>query len=74
MTEPTSKSRQLAEIAFAEARSQFLARDPSTLDIDLVKQAHEEKTMRLRKARLARDAEDKTNMSDLIPRQSKKKA
>jgi hypothetical protein len=67
MTEPSSKSRQQAEIAFAEAQSQFLARGPSISNIDPVAKAREEKTMRLREARLAKESEDKVNPAHSRP-------
>lgn len=58
MTEPHSKSRQQAEIAFAQAQSQFLARDRGASDPDPATTAREEKTSRLREARLAKERDD----------------
>jgi hypothetical protein len=59
MTQTHSRSRQLAEIAFAKAQSQFLARDRAVEGPHPTVQAREEKTLRLRKMRLARESEDR---------------
>ena len=64
MTEPPSKLRQQAETAFAEAQSQFLAKERRGPDVDPVAQARDEKTIRLRKVRLAKELEDKANIAD----------
>ena len=55
MTQQYSKSRQQAEIAFAKAQSQFLARAQPVEEFDLIVQARDAKTLRLRKARLAKE-------------------
>lgn len=57
MTEKHSKPRQQAEIAFAQAQSEFLARGRAVVDTDPVTQAREDKTLRLKKARLAKELE-----------------
>jgi hypothetical protein len=57
MTEKHSKPRQQAEIAFAKAQSQFLARGRAGADTDPVARAREDKTLRLKKARLAKELE-----------------
>lgn len=58
MTEKHSKSRQQAETAFSKTQSQFLARERALEEIDTIAVAREEKTLRLREARLAREQQD----------------
>lgn len=58
MTETFSKSRQQAERAFAKAQSQFLARNRVIEERDLLVQAREEKILRLKEARLAKELGD----------------
>jgi hypothetical protein len=62
MTEKQSKLRQQAEIAFAKAQggTQPGARVKSRAveEIDLMVQARNEKTMALKQARIAKEAED----------------
>lgn len=58
MTETHSKSRQRAEIAFAKEQSQFFARGNAVEELDAIVQAREEKTLRLREARLAKELQD----------------
>lgn len=52
-----SKSRQKAESAFAKVQSQFLARNRAIEDVDTAAKAREDKTARLRTARLAMQAD-----------------
>lgn len=59
MTPTHSRSRQQAEIAFAKAQSQFLARERAADELDAAAEARREKTLRLRTARLARELEDR---------------
>lgn len=59
MTPTHSQSRQQAEIAFAEAQSQFRARERAADELDAAAEARREKTLRLRAARLARELEDR---------------
>lgn len=58
MTETHSKSRQTADIAFGKAKSQFDARERVFAEIDSMVGAREEKTLRLREARLAKELQD----------------
>ncbi|PWU71770.1 hypothetical protein DK867_17490 [Ochrobactrum sp. POC9] len=58
MTSTHSRSRQTAEIAFAKIQAPFLLRKPVDQKCDPVAQARQEKTLRLRTARLAKEAED----------------
>lgn len=59
MAQTHSKSRQHAEIAFGKAQSQFLERQGTAEGGDPVAIARAEKTLRLREARLAKEAEDR---------------
>ncbi|WP_099868118.1 hypothetical protein [Pararhizobium haloflavum] len=63
MSEQHSKARQLAEIAFTKAQSQFLAKDRAIEEVDTLVHAREEKTLRLRKARLAKDQTDRARVA-----------
>lgn len=61
MTHTSSKSRHRAELAFAKAQSQFLARDKASSVISLNMQitlTRDDKTARLRQARLAKELRD----------------
>lgn len=57
MTQTHSKSRQTADVAFGKVQSQFEARKRVFDELDLVVAAREEKTLRLREARLAQEAQ-----------------
>ncbi|KAA0700267.1 hypothetical protein DTW90_00785 [Neorhizobium sp. P12A] len=57
MTQTQSRSRQQAEVAFAEAQSEFFARGRAVDELDSIAQAREEKTLRLRTLRLAKEEE-----------------
>jgi len=59
MTDKISKSRQQAEIAFGATQSQFFARSHAVEELDSIVQAREEKTLRLRDARLAKEQADR---------------
>lgn len=59
MSQTHSKSRQKAEIAFANAQSQFFARNSAVEELDSLVLAREEKTRRLREARLAKELQDR---------------
>ncbi|WP_271024042.1 hypothetical protein [Rhizobium sp. RCAM05973] len=60
MTQTYSKSRQKAEIAFGNAQSQFFARNNAVDELDFLARSREEKTLRLREARLAKELQDRT--------------
>ena len=68
MTEPHSKTRQAAD-AFRKAQSQFIARKRLFEEIDQIVVARDEKTVRLREARLANEA-----LKQLKPSQTAKRA
>jgi hypothetical protein len=57
VTQKHSRPREQAEIAFAEAQSQFLARDRIVAGAASTLQARE-KTLRLKQARLARESKE----------------
>lgn len=59
MSQTHSKSRQQAEIAFANAQSQFFGRNRATEELESLVQAREAKTLRLREARLAKESKDR---------------
>jgi hypothetical protein len=54
-----SRLRQQAEIAFTRTQSQFLARKRAVEELDATVQAHDDKTSRLRKARLDKELENR---------------
>jgi hypothetical protein len=56
MTQAHSKSRQRAEIAFGKAQSQPFSR--AAKELDAVVLDRQEKTLRLREARLAKEMQD----------------
>lgn len=58
MTQTHSKSRQQAEVAFSNVQSQFFARNSAFEELDSIAVARDEKTLRLREARLAREAQE----------------
>ncbi|MGV1760896.1 hypothetical protein ACQZ6F_29050 [Rhizobium sp. A22-96] len=60
MTEAYSKSRQMAEIAFGNAQTQFFAKDKAVEELLSVAQSREAKTLRLRAARLSRELAHRT--------------
>lgn len=55
----SSNSRDTAEAAFGDLQSEFFARGNASDEIDHVTKARDEKTARLREARLAREEEDR---------------
>lgn len=59
MTPSHSSSRQTAETAFAKIQSSFLVRQHADEGCDPILQARQEKTLRLRNARLAKEDDDR---------------
>lgn len=59
MTQTYSKSRQRAEIAFGNVQSQFFARNSAVEELDSLARSRQEKTLRLRDARLAKESQDR---------------
>ncbi|MFD1327828.1 hypothetical protein [Mycoplana ramosa] len=73
MTQTHSKSRQQAEIAFSKAQSQFFARDRAVEEQEAIVRAREEKTLRLREARLTKESDDRAAATaSLILKRAKK--
>lgn len=60
MTENHSKARQAAEKAFDKTKAPIAAGDRAREEIDSVAKARQEKTSRLREARLAMEARSAT--------------
>lgn len=58
MTEQQSKARQQAEISFSNEQTQFFAKGHAVEELNSAVLAREEKTLRLRAARLAKEQED----------------
>ena len=54
-----SKSREHAEVAFGTLQSQFFARGHAVEENDYVTKSREDKTSRLREARLAKEEQDR---------------
>ncbi|MDZ5454791.1 hypothetical protein [Labrys sp. ZIDIC5] len=73
MTESYSKPRQQAEIAFGKTQSQFLARERAFEELESAGSARDEKTLRLREARLAREAQNSIRLAvKPAPKRAKK--
>ncbi len=71
MSQTHSKSRQKAEIAFANVQSQFFARNSAVEELDSLVLAREEKTRRLREA-LAKELNDReTATASLIAKRAR---
>lgn len=74
MTETYSKSRQQAEIAFGDVQSQFFARNSAVEELNSIVQSREEKTLRLREARQAKELQDRaTATAALLNKRARKK-
>ena len=58
MANDTSKPGERADITFAGMQSQFYGRGGAAEEVDALVAAREEKTARLREARLAKDRRD----------------
>lgn len=58
MSETHSKSRQQAEAAFSRTQAQPIVRNRAEEELHSIVVAREEKTLRLREARLAKELED----------------
>ena len=58
MTQTHSKSRQQAEIAFSATQSNFFAKGHAVEELISIAQAREDKTLRLREARIAKELQD----------------
>ncbi|WP_426237655.1 hypothetical protein [Pararhizobium sp. DWP1-1-3] len=67
-------SREHAEAAFGHIQSQFFARGNAFEEIDYVTTAREEKTLRLREARLAKEDQDRLSASTKPALKTRKRA
>ncbi|WP_320201289.1 hypothetical protein RMR16_000570 [Agrobacterium sp. rho-13.3] len=74
MTDAHSKSRKQAEIAFGATQTQFFARGHAVDELNSITQAREEKTIRLREARLAKELEDSKKPPAIAPPKRVKKS
>ena len=54
-----SKPREQAERAFTKEQSQLMSRNRAIEDLDTIAEAREEKTSRLKNARLTKEADDR---------------
>ncbi|WP_416066656.1 hypothetical protein ACK9YZ_11260 [Rhizobium sp. ZK1] len=73
MSQTHSKSRQKAEIAFGNVQSQFFARNHAVEELDSLVLARDEKTRRLREARLAKELKDReAATASLIAKRARK--
>lgn len=73
MTQTHSRPRQQAEIAFAKAQSQFL-RAGAVPEIDTIAHDREEKKLRLKKARLAKELDDRAKVTAALLSKRAKRA
>ncbi|MCX2725771.1 hypothetical protein [Roseibium salinum] len=73
MTENYSKLRQQAEAAFGKAQSQLFERQRAIEDLNSIVIARDEKTERLREARLAKELHDSvTSATKLTSKRARK--
>ena len=71
MEQTYSKSRQQAEIAFGAAQSQFFARGHAIEELQSIATMRDDKTLRLRAARLAKELADSKTVD--VPAPAKKR-
>jgi hypothetical protein len=72
LSQTFNKSRQQAEIAFSHAQSQFFARNNSVNELASLARSRQEKTLRLREARLAKELQDRAAATaSLLPEGTK---
>jgi len=74
MTQTFSKPRQRAENAFSKLQSQFFAKADAAGEQDFIAQARDEKTLRLREARLAKETDDRARATSALIRMRAKTA
>ncbi|KXG84740.1 hypothetical protein [Agrobacterium bohemicum] len=72
MSDAHSKSRKQAEIAFGATQSQFFARGRAVDELNSIAQARDEKTIRLREARLAKELDDSMKPAVIPTKRAKK--
>ena len=66
MTEKYSTSRQKAEIAFSHIQTPFFAKEEAREELDSLNRSREEKTLRLREARLAKEQSDRASATSAL--------
>lgn len=72
MTESYSKSRQQAEVAFGNIRTEFFSKNNAMEELESEAQARDAKTARLREARLAKEQSARASAtSALIAKRTK---
>lgn len=59
MTQTHSRTRQQAEVAFGKTQTEFFARGQAMHALESIAAARDEKTMRLREARMAKELVDR---------------
>jgi hypothetical protein len=69
-----NKSREHADAVFGHIQSQFFARANAVEEMDHVIKSREEKTFRLREARLAKEEQDRLNASTKPALKTRKRA
>lgn len=74
MAQSFSRTRQRAESASSKIQTPFFAKGQAVEEQDFVTQAHAAKTLRLREARLAREANDHARAASALMRMRTKKA
>lgn len=74
MEENYSKSRQQAEIAFGAVQSQFFARGHAVEELQSIATMRDDKTNRLRAARLERDLSERTAEVKAVPAKKRAKS
>lgn len=72
MTETYSKARQQAEVAFGNVQIELFSKSNAMEELELAEQLRAAKTLRLRKARLAKEqAERASAISSLLAKRTK---
>ncbi|AOF91496.1 hypothetical protein [Sinorhizobium sp. RAC02] len=66
MTGKYSISRQKAEVAFSNIQTQFFAKDKAVEELASLTQSREEKTLRLREARLAKELDERASATSAL--------
>ncbi|MFN7022966.1 MAG: hypothetical protein ACK4QP_00275 [Pseudorhizobium sp.] len=74
MTQSFGNTRQRAENTFHNIQAPFFAKGQAVEEQDFVTQAHAEKTLRLREARLTKEADDHARATSALVRMRTKKA
>lgn len=68
MTNQFSKSRMAAEAAFGKLQSQFFSKENAVAENEYMAKVREDKTLRLREARLAKQSEDRARATSALLR------